>query len=291
MTTAAIATAQTRLAPAPGTPLGPDPHLGPRLKPVRPVAAQASDPLADYYAAAQGKEGAALLNSLGDIVKKGHRDLGYARARDAMFGDVDDVKGNNNVADIYSGRVEKNVDGRKSAFSHGLNAEHTWPQSQGATGIAQSDLHQLMPSDIDYNGRRGHLPYGEVKNVEFSTPHVQGVEGVSRLGTDAQGTRVWEALPGVRGDIARGLLYFYTRYNNDRPGDYTTQPFQYELGTLLKWDKEDPVDAGERERNERIFKVQGNRNPYVDHPEFVGAVGDAFKGANFTQEARRAKAA
>lgn len=268
--------------------LGPQPPTPKTVTAVKQPAVpkQKSDPLGDYYAAAQGKEGAALLRALNGIVKQGHRDLGYARARDFMFGEVDDVAGNNQVADIYSGRVENNVDGRKSAFNKGLNAEHTWPQSQGATGIAQSDLHQLMPSDIDYNGRRGHLPFGEVKNVEFSTKPVSGVNGVSKLGSDANGETVWEPLPQVRGDIARGLLYFYTRYNTDKPHDYTLKAFNYELDTLIKWNQQDPVDPGEIERNERIHKVQGNRNPFVDHPEWVGAVGDAWKAGKFVTRNR-----
>lgn len=232
-----------------------------------------------YYAAAQGKQGAALLTALGSIAKNGHIDVGYNVARDAMFGNIDDRTGQNQVADIYTGRVENNVSGRRSAFEHGLNAEHTWPQSRGATGIAKADLHQLMPADIEYNAKRGHHPYGEVKRTEWSTPG-NSPETTSKLGVDATGEIVFEPRPAVRGDIARGLLYFYTRYANDRPSQFTTVNFKHEIPTLLKWNKEDPVDAVEQRRNDAVFSVQNNRNPYIDHPEFVPAVGDAWNGAH-----------
>jgi endonuclease I len=223
-----------------------------------------------YYAAAQGKQGAELLSSLHDIISTGHKDNGYSQARDGMFALADDPARNDKVVDIYSGETRPNVSERKSAYAHGLNAEHTWPQSLGARGIAQSDLNQLMSSDIKTNGVRGNFPYGEVVQPDWSNG--SGPDASMR-GRDAKGNIVFEPRDAVKGDIARGLMYFYTRYNTDRPEDYTLTNFSQELPTLVQWAKQDPVDDRERQRNDDVFSLQNNRNPYIDHPEWIEAAG------------------
>jgi len=186
-----------------------------------------------------------------------------------MFGMVDDPQKTDTVADVYSGELKTNVSDRKSAFQRGLNAEHTWPQSRGAQGVAQGDLHQLMPSDINTNSKRGHHPFGEVEQVEWSNGGSDDAH--SKLGTTDDGIQAFEPRAAVKGNIARALLYFYTRYNEDRPPAYTLGNLKQELPTLLEWHQADPVDNAELERNNAVFSVQGNRNPYVDHPEWVSA--------------------
>ncbi len=222
-----------------------------------------------YYATAQGKEGAELLRALHLIVRTGHVDRGYGQARDEMFSEVDDLDGDNKLEDLFTGDSYGPITGRKDAYEKGMNTEHTWPQSKGATGIAQSDLHHLRPADVQTNEKRGHKPYGDVVDVEWSVG-----EGVrqAKLGIDALGTEVFEPRADVKGDIARGLLYFYTRYAQSRPSDFTLENFKHELPTLLRWNKADPVTDGERSRNDAIQRVQGNRNPFVDHPEFVDKI-------------------
>jgi len=82
---------------------------------------------------------------------------------------------------------------------------------------------------------------------------------------------------GVKGDVARILLYMSTRYEagdkvdlelNDKVNNGTA-PYHGKLSVLLQWHKQDPVDEYEKRRNERIYEIQGNRNPFIDHPEFV----------------------
>jgi len=89
------------------------------------------------------------------------------------------------------------------------------------------------------------------------------------MGVDALGTTVFEPRDAVKGDIARGLLYFYTRYAQSRPSRFDLVNFKHELPTLLKWHAADPVNDLERASNDEIQRAQGNRNPYVDRPEFV----------------------
>ena len=222
-----------------------------------------------YYAAAQGKEGAELLRALHLIVRTGHVDRGYSQARDELFGDVADLDGDNQVEDIFTGELRGPITDRKNAFDKGFNTEHTWPQSKGATGVAQSDLHHLHPADSRTNEKRGSHPYGDVVTTEWAIG-----EGVrqAKLGIDALGETSFEPRADIKGDIARGLLYFYTRYAQSQPADFTLVNFRHELPTLLRWNKADPVTDAERARNDAVQAVQGNRNPFVDRPEFIDQV-------------------
>jgi endonuclease I len=233
------------------------------------LAVTPAQDLDKYYAPAQGKEGADLLHSLHIIVRTGHVDRGYAQARDELFSEVGDVDGDNMIEDIFTGEARGPITDRKNAYDKGMNTEHTWAQSKGATGIAQSDLHHLQPADIRTNEKRGSFPYGEVIKTTWSTG--SGVHQ-AKLGVDSLGATVFEPQDSVKGDIARGLLYFYTRYYESRPDRFQTDDFKHELPTLLKWNAQDPVDDRERKRNDAVQAVQGNRNPYIDHPEFVDEV-------------------
>ena len=218
---------------------------------------------ADYYRNAEGQQGQALLRSLAGIVSR-HKELGYDRARDVMFADVDDLDDNDIVECDYTDRQLSQVNDRRSAYrdGKGFNAEHTWPQSKGAVGVAKSDLHHLFPTDCEANSRRSSLPFGKVVKVEWT-------DGGSKLGTDARGVTVFEPRDEQKGNTARALLYFYTVY-----GQYADlQNFRYEEDTLKAWHLADPVTAEDRARNDAVYLYQGNRNPFVDRPEFVAAVG------------------
>lgn len=253
-------------------PLTSSPAGSARIAPAAPRAAAFEperDDLDRYYAPAQGRQGAELLRALHLIVRTGHVDKGYAQARDELFGEIADLDGDDRIEDVFTGEVRGPITDRKNAFDQGFNTEHTWPQSKGATGIAQSDLHHLHPADQRTNERRGSHPYGEVVRAEWSTG--EGPAQAS-LGVDALGERVFEPRVDVKGDIARGLLYFFTRYSQSRTSDFTLANFRHELPTLLRWHHGDPVSDAERRRNDAVHRVQGNRNPFVDRPEFVDAV-------------------
>lgn len=228
----------------------------------------ASGTPARYYNEAEGQRGQALVHTLGSIVSK-HRNLGYARARDVMFADVDDQDDNDVVECDYTDRHLAKVNDRQSAYrgGKGFNAEHTWPQSKGAVGAAKADLHHLFPTDCEANSRRGSYPFGEVVRVQWQ-------EGGSKLGLDAHGRRVFEPRDEQKGNTARALFYFYTVYGQRA----SLENFRVEEAVLRQWHREDPVSALERGRNEQVFKFQGNRNPFIDRPEFVDAVG-SFLGS------------
>lgn len=228
---------------------------------------------AGYYAKAEGLKGTALLASLNRIVAP-HSDLGYDRARDEMFGQVDDVDADNVVIGVYTGKSVPGVSERRSAMQRGnLNAEHTWPQSKGAVGAAKADLHHLFPSDADVNSKRSSFPFGEVTSVTWTAPDHAGAGDVSHLGSNAQGTTVFEPRDCEKGNVARALLYFYTCYAINQSSRPSLENFNVELPVLLAWHAQDPVDEQERARNDAVYQVQGNRNPFIDRPEFVSEVG------------------
>ncbi len=228
---------------------------------------------AGYYAKAEGQKGAALLRTLSGIVAR-HTDLGYDRARDVMFAEVDDLDQDDVVVGVYDGKRAEGVFNRGTAMDRGnLNAEHTWPQSKGAVGAAKADLHHLFPSEAGINSRRSSFPFGEVASIQWSGEDFAGSGEVSRLGTNSQGQTVFEPRNREKGNVARALLYFYTCYAINQSGA-SLENFNVELPVLMKWHAQDPVDEAERARNDAVFMVQGNRNPYIDRPEFVSAVGN-----------------
>lgn len=220
---------------------------------------------AGLYDRAEGAKGQALLAALKAIAGP-HKDLGYDGGRDVMFGDADDQDNDDIVIDCYLGKAYSNVNNRANAYQNGqgMNAEHTWPQSKGAVGAAKADVHHLFASEIKANGMRSSHPFGDVKNSSWTG-------GGSALGTDAAGRTVFAPRPEHRGNVARAIFYFYTVYGHLGSTDLVN--FKVEEPVLLKWHQADPVDAAERVRNDIVAKAQGNRNPYIDHPEFVGGVG------------------
>lgn len=224
-----------------------------------------------YYSAAANRCDAALLSAIHQIIRN-QRVLGYTAARDSLYAFID--RGNRAwIVDLYTGREAVGVTTRASAAANNINTEHTWPRSFGAADDPSlSDLHHLFSSDESANSRRLNYPFGLVRGTVFWTSSNPPTAGdVSRVGyaNGNSGVIVFEPRPSVRGDIARALLYFYTRYNAQRPGGYNLGNFAFERDLLVAWAREDAPDAWERARNEGIFRAQGNRNPFIDWPELI----------------------
>lgn len=150
-----------------------------------------------------------------------------------------------------------------------LNTEHAWPQSHFTTrfskGLQKSDLHHLFPVSASINSTRSNLRFAEVLEVK---KHICGETKIgynTSFTTKKTKNTIYFEPPHVhKGDFARALFYFSTRYK------IKIDPA--EEANLRKWHLDDPVDYKEILRNERIYNFQQNRNPFIDHPEIVDLI-------------------
>ncbi len=190
----------------------------------------------------------------------------YDGAKVQLFQVLDNVDGN--VTCIYTGQVY--YVGYNYNGSSDPNTEHTYAQSWFSppeSTIKRADLHHLFPSNALVNNYRGNLPLFTVANHATANVYYTYTPWQSYRGPNAAGITVFEAADETKGNIARALLYFNTRYN-----DTLTQQNVDMIPDLVQWHYQDPPDAAEIARNQGIHNFQNNRNPYVDHPEFVGRI-------------------
>jgi endonuclease I len=227
-----------------------------------------------YYDLAEGKTGAALRLALHQIISSGHRLFDYTTARDSLYSVVDDPFDRDTISDIFVGRPAA-VTSRATAVTAGFNAEHSWPQSRGAgQAPAESDLHILFSADETGNGQRSNHPWGVVATgVTWESSNPGDTAGVSKVGTSSGGQTVMEVRDPRKGDVARAMHYFYIRYYYDRTSSFSLQNFNLERPTLVQWHAADPPGSYERARHDRVFRVQRNRNPFIDRPEWLVDVG------------------
>ncbi|MEH2095804.1 endonuclease [Nostoc sp.] len=195
--------------------------------------------------------------------------LNYDRARDEMFGVIDNQAGI--VTDIYASyqiRLNGNGDPSQEADKLGLNTEHVWPQSKGAeNGNAKSDLHHLFPAREDINSERGNKPFDDIADTKtkkwYRNDTVQSTIPTSAIDEFSESASAkFEPREKVKGDIARAVFYFYTIYRNQAE-KVDRNYFQNQRQTLCKWNQQDPPDITEIERSRAIAKFQGNDNPFV----------------------------
>lgn len=201
--------------------------------------------------------------------------LGYDRARVFLLGGLYLIKNSDGYAirEVYCGRDygQSDFGSRQQPGPNQipdntiLNTEHTWPQSRFSgrypKDLQKSDLHHLYPTDSQLNAIRGNHTFGE---VERDSQQLKCNSG-ARTGTNTQSRgEVFEPPQVHKGNVARALFYFSVRY------DIQIDP--NEEAFLKKWDREDPVDEDEVHRNNEIYKVQGNRNPFIDFPNLAKSI-------------------
>lgn len=236
-----------------------------------------------YYDNAAGLNGTPLRQALHDIID-GHSSQSYA----ALWNDFisTDINSSGRVWDIYS-----DVPGGTPPYEYTFisdqcgtyqeegdcyNREHTWPKSWFNEGYPMyTDLFHLMPTDGYVNGRRGNNPYGETRDP-FWTSQNGSKLGISCFST-MTGT-IFEPIDAYKGDLARNYLYMATRYYNEDAGWYQNELVDGAgftpagLALILKWHHQDPVSQKEIDRNEEIYDIQHNRNPFIDHPEYADSI-------------------
>ena len=150
---------------------------------------------------------------------------------------------------------------------NGWNREHVWPQSLGGgnTTGGGADLHHVRPSDAGVNSSRGNKKYGE-SGTNPSEKYGSN-PAVGYLGGTYNST-YFEPLDNVKGDVARICLYVYVRWGSEWGANDVTQVFE-SIEILLQWCELDPVDTWEMGRNEVVQGIQGNRNVFIDYPEYA----------------------
>jgi endonuclease I/chitodextrinase len=246
---------------------------------------------AGYYDGTSGLTGAPLKTKLKQIITNGHVDHGYNGLWTGyQTTDIDKFYENDNsVLDIYSENPNgadpynytpgSNQCGNYNSEGDCYNREHIVPQSLfNEQPPMVSDIHFIRPTDGKVNGMRSNYPFGKVSTASFNS------QNGSKLGNSASpgysGT-VFEPIDAFKGDVARMIFYFVTRYENQLSsfstgnmlGDSAFPGLQtWELNQLLAWNALDPVSAAEIERNNKSYVFQGNRNPYIDHPEYVNQI-------------------
>lgn len=252
--------------------------------------AQAQAP-AGYYNAANGLSGAALKTALSSIVTSGHQDKGYNGLWTAYkTTDIDkDYENDGSILDIYSEKPVgadpykytpgTNQCGTYSTEGNCYNREHIIPQSLfNEASPMVADIHFIRATDGKVNGMRSNYPFGKVGSATFTS------KNGSKLGSSASsgyaGT-VFEPIDEFKGDVARMIFYFVTRYQSklssftsgNMLGSSTFPGLQtWELNVLLAWHNQDPVSQAEIKRNNASYSYQGNRNPFIDNPNYVNLI-------------------
>jgi len=228
-------------------------------------------PVEDYYRTAAEKTGNSLKTELHNIIDH-HTELSYSAVWEALKKTDEDPANANNVILLYTGRSQA-----KSTNGGGVddwNREHVWAKSHGDFGTAMgpgTDLHHLRPTDVSVNSTRGNLDFDN-----------GGTEHSEALGNYFDSDS-WEPRDEVKGDVARMLFYMAVRYEGDVSDEPDlelnntvnngTVPYHGKLSVLLQWNAQDPVDDRERRRNDIIYSdYQHNRNPFIDHPEWVNEI-------------------
>jgi endonuclease I len=235
-----------------------------------PAAATTTAYDSTYYRNAVGKTGTSLKSSLHTIISSQTK-LSYSALWEALKVTDQDPNNTSNVKLLYSGiSRSKTLNGGDVGD---WNREHVWAISHGdlttSTGPG-TDLHHIRPEDVQVNGIRG--------NKDFDN----GGGSFTNSGGSLTDSNSFEPRDAVKGDVARMIFYMIVRYEGgdgwaDLEGNDSvsngSNPYMGRLSVLKQWNDEDPPDAFEERRNQVIYDTyQKNRNPFIDHPEWVEAI-------------------
>ncbi len=260
---------------------------------------------ADYYNGTQGLTGQALKSKLHQIID-GQKPLKYTQSGNADWFDgkkvdvwealvytdsacPEDAPKCGLVQLLYLDDVRR-IDqaNRGKSKDDSWDREHVWPKSRGFAKQSQdgyTDLNHLRPSDRNINGAHSNYGYGEGGEPVYDEL-ADGSKVLSGAYLNKE-NESFEPPDRAKGQVARMVFYMATRYeagDNASPElmpdlevvhgneKQSGQPTIGDLCTLIKWHFRFPVTAFEQRRNDRVQSLQGNRNPFIDHPEFVNRI-------------------
>jgi endonuclease I len=260
-------------------------------------------PPTGYYSGANALSASTLRASLHEIIDDHQRYPYTSTATDTWdvleFADEDPLD-TGRILDIYKNASYLKAGGGNTQY----NREHTWPKSYGfpadsASNYPYTDMHMLMLSDSSYNSSRGNKPYGNCTSTctEYPTQSYAGAGGGNSVfpgNSNWANSSIWQTWSKLKGDVARAVLYMDVRYEGGvhsttgasepdlrltdnlglitTTGTNTSVAYMGLLSVLLQWHADDPVTEAERLRNDVIYSYQNNRNPFIDHPEWVACV-------------------
>lgn len=243
-----------------------------------------AQPPAAYYNSAAGLYGEALQAALHNIIDN-HQVQSYGSLH-AHF-EATDKKPDNTVWDMYSDVpagtppyvyhfTSGDQCGNYSREGDCYNREHSWPKSWfNNQSPMNSDLFHLYPTDGYVNGKRSNFPFGEVSSATWTSKNGSKLGPCSYSGYS--GT-VFEPIDAYKGDFARTYFYMSTRYYHEDNG-WAGSPMvngaqlkPWALAMMMEWHQADPVSQKEIDRNNAVYEIQQNRNPFIDHPEFVANI-------------------
>lgn len=237
--------------------------------------AQGPNSSGTYYATADGKKGASLKTALCGIISD-HTTLSYKALWECYK--TTDVRSDGYIWDMYSNATSYVPGGSAQGHNYSkegdsYNREHSFPKSWfDDASPMYTDLMHIVPTDGYVNGRRSNYPFGET-----DSPTYESANSFSKLGPSSisgyTGT-VFEPADEYKGDFARIYFYMATCYEDKIASwksdmlDGTAYPAyaEWALQMLLRWAADDPVSQKEVDRNNAVYSLQGNRNPFVDYP-------------------------
>ncbi len=228
-----------------------------------------------YYSSAENKSDQSLRSALHNIIDD-HTAYSYTSSStdtwDILKEADADPNNANNVLLVYT---RESVNGAQEyASGSGWNREHVWAKSRGDFGTATgagTDVHNLRASNINVNSTRSNYNFDDCTSSSCKNTFGNYY---------SSSALVFEPRDEDKGDVARIIFYMDIRYEGDN-GELDLEMTENLLSTsskiprhgvrstLLEWHAQDPVDDFERNRNNVIYDYQGNRNPFIDHPELV----------------------
>ena len=231
-----------------------------------------------YYDSARDLCGEELRQKLYSIISS-HTTLGYSELWTAYR--QTDLNDNGKIWDIYSNcnfTLGTDQCGNYNRECDCYNREHTVPQSWfGDATPMKTDLFHVYPTDGWVNNKRGNLPLGKVSNPTYTSGNGSKIGPCSASGYS--GT-VFEPIDEYKGDLARTYFYMSVCYKNKNLGQTSESMFEgselkpWALQMLLQWHYNDPVSQKEIDRNNAVYALQHNRNPFIDCPYFAEAIWD-----------------
>jgi endonuclease I len=258
------------------------------------ILAQTTNLPVNYYNNAEGLSCSSLKTALFNIISANNKSLLYAdvltvhprtdkKRNDANTADVvwDMFSDNPKGPDPYTFNFETDrcgqVNGQEGVC---FNREHLFPQSWFNSELPmQSDINHVFPTDSEVNAMKANFPVGEVSSASKTSLNGSKVGTGNNFGYTST---IFEPINEYKGDIARALLYMAVRYesqiagwrtnsNADNVLNGTSYPAfdDWHIKLLYKWHVQDPVSDKEKKRNDSVFVILGNRNPFIDRPEWV----------------------